>query len=323
MTIPFFSDARIDALVDVPSCAVALDAAFTDLSAGNATIQARQRVDCGGVKLSTMGAVWASRQIAGVKAYTTVAGNFSFVVTLFDTATNRPAAVLEAQSLTRLRTAALTRLVTQRALRSHARKLALFGAGQQGRAQVQALCALRTFDEVAVVDPQADPAWARRLATQHSCEVTLCDAPAALSGADLVVTATRSKQPLFDGSLLKRGALVIAMGASLPDGRELDDTTLRRAARVLVEWNPQSLVEAGEAVLGIASGALDQDRIVDLPMIYAGASPWRTTDDEIIVFKSVGIGLADVACGWLALQASHREMPSGASGSTGMEAALS
>ncbi|MEO8059679.1 MAG: ornithine cyclodeaminase family protein [Burkholderiales bacterium] len=304
MNVPFFDDTCIDALLDVPACTAALDAVFTDLAAAQATVLARQRIDCGGVKLSTMGGVWAARHIAGVKAYTTVAGQFSFLVTLFDTATNRPAAVLEAQALTRLRSAALTRLVAEKAARAETRKLALFGAGQQGRAQAEALCELRPFDEVAVVDPQGDAAWCEQLAARHGCRVSLCSAPAALDGAHLIVTATRSKQPVFDGARLERGALVIAMGTSLPDGRELDDATLQRAARVLVEWCPQSLVEAGEVVLGMASGALDRARIADLAALYAGAAPWRSNDDEIVVFKSVGIGLADVACGWLALQRS-------------------
>jgi ornithine cyclodeaminase len=304
MNLQYFDDDRIEALLDVPACAAVLDAAFTDLARGQATVQSRQRSDCGGVKLSTMGALWPSRRIAGVKAYTTVAGQFSFLVTLFDTAANRPVALLEADALTRLRTAALSRLVACKALRPNVRKLALFGAGQQGRAQVEALCGLQAFDEVAVVDLQDSSAWCEQLARRHGCRVTPCQARAALDGAHLVITATRSKTPVFEGACLEPGALVIAMGTSLPDGRELDDTTLMRASRVLVEWRAQSLVEAGEVVLGMAAGALDAKRIADLAELYAGQAAWRTSDDEIVVFKSVGIGLADVACAWLALQRS-------------------
>jgi ornithine cyclodeaminase len=270
MTLVYFDDVRIDALLDVPACAAVLDQAFADLALGQATVQSRQRSDCGGVKLSTMGALWLSRRVAGVKAYTTVDGQFSFLVTLFDTAA----------------------------------KLALFGAGQQGRAQAEALCALRSFDEVAVVDPQASAAWCEQLAAQHRCRVVVCEPRAALRGAHLVVTATRSKTPVFDGACLEPGALVIAMGTSLPNGRELDDSALKRASRVLVEWKPQSLVEAGEIVLGMAAEALDAQRIADLAELYAGQAVWRASDDEIVVFKSVGIGLADVACAWLAWQRS-------------------
>jgi len=312
MKLPYLDDARIDALLDVPGCVSALDAAFTDLAHGRAAVQARHRSDCGAIKLSTMGALWPERQVAGVKAYTTVAGQFSFLVTLFDTAAKRPLGLLEANTLTRLRTAALTSLVAGKALRAGARKLALFGAGLQGRAQAEAMLGLQHFDEVAVVDPKGSPAWCAQLAAQHGCRVSLCDAREALRGAQLILTATRSKVPVFNGAWLEPGALIIATGTSLPDGSELDDATLQRASRVLVEWKPQSLVEAGEVVLGLSSGALDRRRIADLADLYTGQAAWRATDDEIVVFKSVGIGLSDVACGWLALQRSGLTNPSGA-----------
>ena len=195
-----------------------------------------------------------------------------------------------------------------KALRSGSRKLALFGAGLQGRAQVEAMLALQQFDDVAVMDPKGSSAWCAELAAQHGCRVSLSDARAdareAVRGAQLILTATRSKTPVFDGAWLEPGAVVIATGTSLPDGTELDDATLQRASRVLVEWKPQSLVEAGEVVLGLSSGALDSDRIADMVDLYAGRTAWRESDDDIVVFKSVGIGLADVACGWLALERS-------------------
>jgi ornithine cyclodeaminase len=93
---------------------------------------------------------------------------------------------------------------------------------------------------------------------------------------------------------------VAAIGTSLPSGRELDDTTLARAARVVVEWKPQSLVEAGEVVLGLQSGALQPERIVDWTDLVQGRDTWRRDDDEIVVFKSVGVGLSDLAAASLA-----------------------
>lgn len=295
-------DARIDAVLNVPDCVAVLDDAFADLARGQAAVHVRHRTDCGATKLSTMGGLWTARGVAGVKTYPTVAGQFSFLVTLFDTRANRPLAVLEANALTRLRTTALTSLVAQKALCIQPRKLALFGAGLQGRAQAEALCAQFRFAEVVVVDPQGDDAWCARLALRQGCRVTLGDAESAVRQADMVVTATRSKVPVFDGRWLSPGALVVAMGTSLPDGRELDDATLSRAARVLVEYLPQSRAEAGEVVLGLQSGALDDVRLVDLPALYRGEQPWRASASDIVVFKSVGTGLADVACAWLAVQ---------------------
>jgi ornithine cyclodeaminase len=123
-----------------------------------------------------------------------------------------------------------------------------------------------------------------------------------LGNADVVVTVTRSKSPLFDGSLLKPGTFVAAVGTSLPTGRELDDATLARAARIVVEWKPQSLQEAGEVVLGKAAGVVHDARVVDMQEIYAGQAHWREAADEIVVFKTVGVGLTDLAAAALVWQ---------------------
>lgn len=85
------------------------------------------------------------------------------------------------------------------------------------------------------------------------------------------------------------------MGTSLPSGRELDDHTLARAARIVVEWKPQSLVKAGEIVLGKAAGSVQDQRLVDLPEIFSRLAPWRIRPQELVVFKAVGVGLTDLA----------------------------
>ena len=124
-----------------------------------------------------------------------------------------------------------------------------------------------------------------------------------MQDADVVVTVTRSKQPLFDGRVLKPGAFVAGVGNSLPTGRELDDATLSRADRIVVEWKPQSCIEAGEIVLGKLSGAVDDTQIVDLEEIFSGKAPWRTSPQEIVVFKAVGVGLTDIAAASLVWKA--------------------
>jgi ornithine cyclodeaminase len=89
------------------------------------------------------------------------------------------------------------------------------------------------------------------------------------------------------------------MGISAPKGRELDGTTMDRAGRIILEWMPQSLAEAGEVVLW--EGRSSTAPFMDLPQLYAGAAPWRPEAPGITVFKSVGVGLADVAVAQLAV----------------------
>lgn len=302
--IALFNDAQIARLIDVPSVREEIDAALTSLARQGAAIKPRTRVDCAEVKLSSMGAIWRDAGVAGEKVYPTVAGSFSFLFTLFDIRRNLPLAVMEANELTRCRTPALTTLAAMKAM-PYARTAALFGAGLQGRAHAEALAQALPLQQMRVVDMAPVDRWCQEASDRLGIDVRPCSAEQAVRGADIIVTCTRSKQPVFDGRWVRPGAFVAAVGTSLPTGSELDDTLLAAAARVIVEWQPQSNTEAGEVVQGLASGALDAARIVDLPQIYAGEAPWRSHADEIVVFKSVGIGLADLAAAHVAWKRSQ------------------
>ncbi|MES2947350.1 MAG: ornithine cyclodeaminase family protein [Pseudomonadota bacterium] len=302
----YLDDATISGLLDYPRVVAILNESFADLAAGKAEIHARQRTDSGNLRLSTMGALWNARQVGGVKVYPTVSGQFSFLLILFDLQNNRPIAVLDGAEITKFRTAGLTALIASRSATQRVKKLALFGAGFQGRAQAQALCENFKFDEICVVDPLADDAWCSRLAAQTGSRVNRCSPQVATVDADIVVTATRSQIPVFDGNWLKPGAFVSAVGISAPKGRELDDATLSRANRIIVEWKPQSLREAGELVLWQTDNALEREKIMDLPELYRQSEPWRGSEEDIIVAKSVGVGLSDVACAYLAFTRSQK-----------------
>ena len=294
------TDKQVAELLDYRSVYFALEQAFTDLSKDAASIHGRQRSECSGTRLSTMGAVWSTEAVAGVKVYPTVAGQFSFAIVLFDLATNSAIAILDGNEITRLRTAAMTAFVASRVAPLRARKLALFGAGLQGRSQAQALCELFDFEEVCIVDPMADPEWCAQFQAGIRANVRVAAPEQAVRGADIVVTATRSQQPVFDGAWLSPGAFVAAMGTSAPKGRELDDTTMERAARIIVEWKPQSLAEAGEIALW--EGRHGCNKFADLTELIRADLPWRADPSDVTVFKSVGVGLSDIATAHLAVK---------------------
>ena len=295
------TDRQISSLLDFRAVAAILEEAYADLAHDRAAMHPRQRTDCAGVRLSTMGAVWTARGVAGVKVYPTVAGQFSFAVLLFDLETNVPLALLDDNELTRFRTAAITLLAATRMARPASSKLALFGAGLQGRSQAMALIERFSFREIDVVDPAASERWCDELQAASGARVRIATPEAAVRDADIVVTATRSPTLVFDGDWLVPGAFVSAVGTSTARNRELDDRTLARASRVVVEWAPQSIGEAGEIVLWREDR--DLAKIVDLPALYCGERPWASaSEDDITVFKSVGVGLADVAAAVLAIE---------------------
>ena len=294
------TDQQISEWLDYRSVADVLEEAFRDLAHGAATVHARPHSDCGSHRLNTTGARWHTHAVAGVQVCLAAAGRFSVALVLFDLATHTPLAVLDSPELTRLRTAAMTTMVAAHAAAPAARKLALFGAGVQGRAHAAALCERFDFEEICIVDPQADLAWCRRFQAGVGAHVRVAAAEQAVRGAGIVVTATRSSRPVFDGAWLSPGTFVSAVGASTPQARELDDATMSRAARIIVEWKPQCLAEAGEIALW--PGHVNAYNIVDLPELFRDAQSWRTDEHGITVFKSVGVGLSDVAAAHLALQ---------------------
>jgi len=275
-----------DVLLDLPQ-------AFEALRVGDAAIQARQRVDCGDWKLSGMAAVWQSRGVAAYKTYTSLNGQFNFLLNLFDLATGEHH-VMPAGEITRARTAAMTAWAAQQIANPGARKLALFGLGIQGRTHLEALHCTLGFAEIAVVDTADVRMSCVELSAQLGVSVRQVTPQQAVTDADVVVTITRSKKPVFDGHWLKPGATVCAVGTSLPSGSEIDATTRSRSQQVIVEWKPQSLVEAGEIVQGLADRSLESARILDLTEVPAGGVPWRQSADDIVLFKAVGVGLSDL-----------------------------
>lgn len=285
------SDAEVRRLADPVDAAEALADAFAEAADGGTALLPRQRITAGGTKLSTMAAVLPGMGVAGAKVYTTIEGRFRFVVLLFDADSGKPLAAMEADALTEFRTAAVTEVVCARFAAQPLEKAAVFGTGVQARAHIRALARRFAPAEIALVSrSDADP-LCQDLTAETGVTVRPAVGEQAVRGAQVVVTATRATDPLFDGDWLEDGAFVAAVGSTLPHARELDDTTMRRAGRVLVEDRRQALAESGDLIAALSSGALDEGRIVELAPALAA----RDTAGGVTVFKSVGIALEDVA----------------------------
>jgi ornithine cyclodeaminase len=294
------SEETVARVLDYAGVEAALADAFGDLAAGRAAISPRQRIDAGTVKLSTMGGVWLARGVAGIKSYPTIDGQFAFSTTLFDLAAQQACAVLPGGELTRFRTAAMATLAARRMVRGRPRKLVVFGFGLQGRSAAEAVVRAMRPERLVVVDPWAREQAVAEFAAREQIDAQLAAAQDGVHGADLIITATRAKTPVFDGRGLSPGASIVALGTSMPNGSELDAACLSSCARVIVEWKPQSLAEAGELDFGRRQSAITEAQVVDLAELCGSAERWRQDDSEVLLFKSVGVGLSDVAAAWLA-----------------------
>lgn len=293
------TDAMVVDAVSAEDAQAALAGAFAAFGRGEAAIQERVRSVAGGVKLSMLGAVIPGEEIAGAKVYTTIAGAFSFAIVLFSTATGALLAVLDANAVTRLRTAASTVIAARHLARPASRRLALFGAGVQGRAHAAQLAKAFPLESILLCSQRNDPKVAAEVEAASGVVTRLASAGEAVASADIIVTASRSATPLFPGAAIPPGAFVAAVGSSLPTSREIDDAAISRASLIAVEWRTQALREAGDLVQA-APGVLRADRIVELGELVAGKAQGRTAADEITLYKSVGVGLEDIAVAGLA-----------------------
>ncbi len=213
-------------------------------------------------------------------------------VTLFDGETGQPRAILDASAVTAVRTAAVSAVATRLLAREDARVLAILGAGVQGRAHLNALPPARAFDEVRVYSPSVEHAQA--LADGRAKVAP--SAEEAVRGADVVVLATTSREPVISRDWLAPGVHVNAIGASVPSARELDVETV--AACALYCDSRESLRnEAGEYRLALEQGAIAGEDHVrgELGEVLAGMAPGRTGPEELTVFRSLGLAVEDLA----------------------------
>lgn len=210
------------------------------------------------------------------------------LIVMFRAETGEPLAVLDGRLITEMRTAAASAVATQRLARRDAAVLGILGSGVQAGSHLAALRHVRQFKEVRVWSPRNAPAFAKR----HG--VTAVPSPAdAVRGADVVVVAASATTPILQGRWLAPGTHVNAIGATRPNWRELDDD-LVTTARVFVDSREAALRESGDVIAA-------RSEVTEIGAVVAGTAPGRRDDQEITLFKSVGVAVEDIAAGALVL----------------------
>jgi ornithine cyclodeaminase/alanine dehydrogenase-like protein (mu-crystallin family) len=206
-------------------------------------------------------------------------------VLLHDGETGQLRALLNASPITAIRTAAVSAVATRALARPGARRVAIVGRGVQGQAHAAAMRAVLDEPEI-------------RIAGRDVAEIE-----AAVRAADVVCTCTTSREPVVRREWLAPGAHVNAVGASVPTSRELDEETIR-AATVVVDRRESALAEAGELLVpGLGEEAI----AAELGEVLTGAHPGRTADDELTVFKSLGLAVEDLAAAELVVRRARAE----------------
>jgi ornithine cyclodeaminase/alanine dehydrogenase-like protein (mu-crystallin family) len=232
------------------------------------------------------------------------------LVVVIDARTGAPVAAMEGASLTALRTGAASGAATDLLARPDAAVAAVFGAGVQGRTQLEAVCAVRPIREAWVydLDSQRAQVYAREMGGLLGIPVHVAAGPAeAVRRADVVCTATTSSTPVFDDADIRPGTHINAVGAYTPQMREVPTETVLRA-RVVIDHRTASLAEAGDLLIPIREGRMTEEHIwAELGEIAAGLKPGRMSSEEVTLFKSVGVAVQDVAAAAAVLEAARRQ----------------
>jgi len=297
---------RVREFLPMRECIGAMERALRALTLGRAVVPLRPVVRIPGDNsgaLAAMPAYLEDPRSLGVKAISVFAGNegtahdsHQGAVLLFDPDHGALVAIMDAGAITAVRTAAVSAVATRLLARPDASDLAMVGAGVQAHSHLEAMRAVRSVRRVRVWSRTAARAteFARQYDASDLTVIAVATPREAVEQADLVCTVTSAREPVLMGDWLAPGAHLNVVGASVAAAREVDTTAVLRSA-CFVDRRESALREAGDLVIPIREGALDESHIrAELGEILEGTAEGRRTPQEITLFKSVGLAVEDL-----------------------------
>ncbi|HXD87146.1 MAG TPA: ornithine cyclodeaminase family protein [Urbifossiella sp.] len=298
MAILHLTEDDVGRLATMDLALEAVAAAFRKLGCDEAENVPRRRCQTDQVMLHVLPAAIKTLGTIGFKAYTTSKHGARFHVTLFDPKTGEMTAILEADLLGQLRTGAASGVATKKLARPDARTVGCLGAGKQARTQLLAICKVRQINSIKLFSRDAErrQAFATALSAETGIAIEpVATAEEAVRDRDIVIAATSAREPILFGEWLAEGTHVNLIGSNFLTKAEADVEVFRRAAVVVVDSKEQARLEAGDFVAALNAGVLQWSDVLDLAPVLVGKYPGRESHQQITVFKSLGLGIEDVA----------------------------
>jgi alanine dehydrogenase len=237
--------------------------------------------------------------VMGLKVMALVNGlGTRYVVLLHEVATGELVALFDAEELTRIRTAAFTSLAGKAMVAGPPETIGVLGSGFEAAGHVRALARCWPLRRVTVYSPNQvrRARFAEGIAAELGIRVVVAEsAREAVDGEPVALLATKSKRPVADGAWFAPGAVVLSIGSTRPDLRELDEASFARAAAVVTDAPAQVLAESGDVMAAVAAGAVEPDCLVSLGGFRSTPRPVLQRPRDLLVFKSVGTALQDLA----------------------------
>jgi alanine dehydrogenase len=299
--------ADVRALVSMSDAIEAMEGAFAEEGAGDVLLPPRTNMRAGRGWLR-IGPVALERSgWMGFKAMNLVPGQgVRYQVHLYRIETGELLAIMDAQHLTTLRTGATSAVATRRLAVRGPAVVALLGSGVEAQAQLEAMQADGRVKSARVFSPTV--ANRQRLAEdfrrRHDMRIVdVASAEEAVEGAQLVLAAVKSSEPVLFGRWLRPGMHVNSVGTARRDQREIDQETFERSARIAVDTREGVFGEAGDAFA--AKDVVSSKEVRELSELVSGKAPGRVESNEITLFKSVGTGIQDIALAAVVYQRAH------------------
>lgn len=284
----------------------AMERAFSSLSSGESYVPLRyvSKLPANGMVLLFKPAYEEKDKRVSVKILTQRENGFlqgiptiQGIVLLIDADTGEMLSMMDGEYITALRTGAASGLASRYFARKDAQTMALFGCGTQGRTQVEAVIAERNIKKVYVFDQYKTVAdkFVREMQEKFHIEMVYAEDTSILRAADIICTATNATKPLFLKEDVKKGVHINAIGSFQPDMQELDPYLIRDA-KVYVDQSESCLKESGDLIKAISEGIISNNHIAgELGDYILNKIKGRESDDEITIFKSVGVAIQDYA----------------------------
>lgn len=305
MKLLILSHAEVESLLSMDECIAVMEEALAALARGEVhqPLRSLVRAEGAGGLLGLMPAYRGGRSACyGLKEVCVYPENPSRgldthlgAVLLHDGETGQLQAVIDASAITAIRTAAVSAVATRLLARTDSSRLAIIGAGVQARSHLRAMLAVRPIGEVRVFGRSRDRVDG--LVAVAGREVrAVASAEEAVRDADVIVTATSSRDPVLRREWIPPGAHINAVGSSVASARELDSATVA-AASLFVDRRESTVNESGDYLAAVREGVIGPDHIrAEIGEVLIGRAAGRTSDGELTLFKSLGLAIEDLAC---------------------------
>ena len=299
----FLKDEDVAQCVSMDAMLETIESMQRQYGGGQAHNMTRRKIIAESGMLSVMGGGLFHQGLLGVKTYTVVKGAYSFQVSLYDANTGELLLYTQANRLGQLRTGATTGVAVKHLANPGDATVGIIGTGGQAATQLAAVSKVRGIKKIKAFSRNQDrrEEFARRMTDTMGVEVfAAASNEDAVRDCDVVLCIAATMEPVVEGAWLKDGSTVIGAGPTTWRAREVDEDTLKRAGKLIVDSTEQAAIEAGDLCSAVDKGIIQWSKVHELRHVVSGAVTGRDDQGQVVYAKIMGTGVADVAAAKLA-----------------------